>query len=182
MWSVICAELTDKTLAGGKVREYQGRFDFTKVSGIDEYIRQTFGTTISSVGKAAVAAIAVGLVITLLVTLLFMKMLISKDRYPIAAMKAFGFTNPDIKAQYISRAVFVLIAGIVLGTILANTLGATLAGAVISSFGASSFQFEIDPLSAYLLCPLLMVCSVLFATIAGTSGAGKIKISENIKE
>ena len=97
-------------------------------------------------------------------------------------MKAFGFTNPDIKAQYISRAVFVLIAGIVLGTILANTLGATLAGAVISSFGASSFQFEIDPLSAYLLCPLLMVCSVLFATIAGTSGAGKIKISENIKE
>ena len=38
----------------------------------------------------------------------------AKDRFSIAVMKAFGFTNADIKAQYLSRAVFVLIAGIFL--------------------------------------------------------------------
>jgi putative ABC transport system permease protein len=182
MWCVICAELSDKSLADSKVSEYADKFDFAKVSDIDKYIAQTFGQAISSVGKASCAAIAVALIITVLVTMLFMKMLVTKDRYSIAVMKAFGFTNSDITAQYVSRSVFALIVGIILGTLLANTLGEVLAGAVISSFGASSFKFTVNPLSAYLFCPLLMICSVLLATIIGTSGAGQIKISENIKE
>jgi putative ABC transport system permease protein len=181
MWSIVCAELWDKSLVDGKVSEYADRFDFAKISDIDEFVTQTFGSTISSVEKASSASIAVALIIAVLVTLLFMKMLVAKDRYSIAVMKAFGFTNSDITAQYVSRSVFVLLVGIVLGTLLANTLGEVLAGAVISSFGASSFKFAVNPLSAYLLCPLMMVCSVLIATIIGTSGAGKIKISENIK-
>lgn len=182
MWSVIGAELADKSLVGGKVSEYADRFEFAKISDIDEYITQTFGSTISSVGKASYAAIAVALMITVLITLLFMKMLVAKDRYSIAVLKAFGFTNSDIKVQYVTRSVFILIVGIVLGTLLANTLGEVLAGMLISSFGASSFKFVVNPLSAYLLSPLMMVCSVLIATMIGTLGAGQIKISENIKE
>lgn len=182
MWCVICAELSDKSLVRGKTSEYADRFASAKISGIDEYVTQTFGSTISSVGKASCAAMVVALIITALVTLLFMKMLVAKDRYSIAVMKAFGFTNPDITAQYASRSAFVLIVGIVLGTLLSNTLGEVLAGTVISSFGASSFKFAVNPLSAYLLCPLMMVCSVLVATIIGTSAAGQIEISETIKE
>ncbi|KOP80330.1 ABC transporter permease [Lysinibacillus sp. FJAT-14745] len=182
MWSVICAKLSNKSLINEKVSEYADRFTFAKISNIDEFVTQTFGSTIKSVGKASIAAIAIALVITVLVTLLFMKMLVTKDRYSIAVMKALGFTNSDITIQFASRAVFVSIIGIVLGTLLANTLGEVLAGAVITSFGASSFSFSVNPLSAYVLCPLMMVCSVLITTIIGTSGAGKIKISENIKE
>lgn len=182
MWYVISAELSDPSLIDSKVSEYSDRFDYAKVSDIDEYMAQTYGSTISSVGKASKSAIAVALIISVLVTLLFMKMLVAKDRYSIAVMKAFGFTNSDIQVQYVSRSVFVLIVGIVLGTLLANTLGERLAGAVISSFGASTFHFTVNPLSAYLLSPLLMIGSVLIATIIGTSGAGQVKISENIKE
>lgn len=182
MWCVIYAELSDKSLVGGKTSEYADRFNFAKISGIDEYITQTFGSTISSVGKASNVAIVIVLIITVLVTLLFMKMLVVKDRYSIAIMKSLGFTNSDITIQYFSRSVFVLIVGIVLGTLLANTLGEVLASAVISSFGASSFKFVVNPISAYLLCPLLMICAVLIATIIGTSSAGEIKISENMKE
>ncbi|KOS64259.1 ABC transporter permease [Lysinibacillus agricola] len=182
MWSVICARLSDKSLVDETITEYADRFAFAKISDIDEFVTQTFGSTIKSVGKASIAAIAIGLVITVLVTLLFMKMLVVKDRFSIAVMKALGFTNSDITMQYGSRSIFVLIIGIVLGTLLANTLGEVLTGAVITSFGASSFKFSVNPLSAYVLCPLMMGCSVLIATIIGTSGAGKIKISENIKE
>lgn len=182
MWYVISAELADPSLIDGKVAEYAGRFHYAKVSNIDEFIAQTFGSTINSVGKASNAAIVVVLIITILVTLLFMKMLVAKDKYSIAVMKAIGFTNSDIKAQYISRSVFVLIVGIVLGTLLANTLGEMLAGAVIASFGASTFHFTVNPLAAYLFSPLMIIGSVLIATIIATSGAGQIKISENIKE
>ncbi|PAQ16734.1 ABC transporter permease [Bacillaceae bacterium SAOS 7] len=182
MWCVIYTEFSDQSLVEGKTSEYADRFIFAKVSSIDEYITQTFGSTIHSVGKAAYAAIAVALIIAVLVTLLFMKMLVAKDRYSIAVMKSLGFTNSDITIQYVSRSVFVLIVGTVLGTLLANTLGELLMSAVISSFGASSFEFVVNPLSAYLLCPLMMICSVLIATIIGTWRAGKIKISENMKE
>ncbi|WP_338752666.1 ABC transporter permease [Bacillus sp. FJAT-52991] len=182
MWCVIYAELSDQSLVGEKTSEYADEFNFAKISGIDEYITQTFGSTISSVGKASNAAIVIALIITVLVTLLFMKMLIAKDRYSIAVMKSLGFTNSDITIQYVSRSVFVLMVGVVLGTLLANTLGEVLASAVISSFGASSFEFIVNPLPAYLLCPLMMICSVLIATMIGTSSVGQIKISENMKE
>jgi len=182
IWSIVFAELTDKTLVDEKVSEYADRFNFAKVSDIDEFVTQTLGSTISSVEKASYAAVAVALLITVLVTMLFMIMLVSKDRYSIAVMKAFGFTNSDIKVQYVTRSVFVLIVGIVLGTILANTLGEILAGAMIASFGASTFNFAVNPLSAYLLSPLMMVCSVLIATMIGISRAGQIIISDNIKE
>ncbi|WEK53559.1 MAG: FtsX-like permease family protein [Candidatus Cohnella colombiensis] len=182
IWSIVSAELSDKSLVDGKVSEYADKFVFSKVSDIDEFVTQTFGSTISSVGKASYAAIAVSLIITVLVTLLFMKMLVAKDRYSIAVMKAFGFTNSDIKVQYVSRSVFILVVGIVLGTLLANTLGEILAGFAISSFGASKFNFAVNPLTAYLLSPLMMIIAVLIATMFGTSRAGQIKISEHIKE
>ncbi|GAB6928275.1 ABC transporter permease [Paenibacillus sp. JCM 10914] len=182
MWYVIYAEFTQQTPIDRKVAEYADRFDYAKVSDIDEYIAQTYGSTISSVGKASNTAIVVALMITVLVTWLFMTMLVAKDRHSIAVMKAFGFTNSDIKVQYVSRSAIVLIVGMILGTLLANTLGEMVAGAVISSFGASAFQFTVNPLSAYLMSPMMMVGSVLIATVIGTLGAEQIKISENIKE
>jgi putative ABC transport system permease protein len=182
MWSVISAELADAALLDAKIAEYAGRFPFAKVSDIDEVIAQTYGSTMNAIGKAAYAAVAVALTIALLITLLFMRMLVAKDRYAIAVMKAVGFTNADIKAQYVARAASVLIVGILLGTLLANTLGETLAGAVIAAFGAATFEFVINPWFAYLLSPLLLAAVTLAATIAGTLDAGQIKISENIKE
>ncbi|MGX9134646.1 ABC transporter permease [Rummeliibacillus sp. JY-2-4R] len=182
MWTIVCVAISDKSLIDQKVSEYSSKFDFAKTSNIDEFVSQTLGSTISSVENATYISVVVALIITFLVTQLFMNMLVSKDEYSIAVMKAFGFTTSDITAQYISRAVFVLIIGIILGTLLANTLGEILAGALISSFGASSFTFTVNPLMGYLLSPLLMICTVLIATIIGTSGAGQIKITENIKE
>jgi len=182
MWSVISAEISNPSLVDGEIAEYARKFEFAKVSDIDEYIVQTYGSTINSIGKASYAAMGVALAITTLITLLFMRMLVAKDRYSIAVMKAFGFKNSDIKQQYLARSVFVLIVAILLGTLLANTVGEVLAGLVIASFGATSFKFVVNPFFAYLLSPLMMVVATLAATIAGTLDAGQIKISENIKE
>ena len=182
IWTIVSVELSDKSLVESKALEYSDRFDFAKTSDIDEFVTQTLGSTISSVKTASYAAIVVALVIIVLVTLLFMKMLVAKDRGSIAVLKALGFTNGDIKTQYVARSVFVLMIGIILGTLLANTLGENLAGLIISSFGASTFNFEVNPFSAYFISPLLMICVVIIATMIGTSGAGHIKISENMKE
>ncbi len=182
MWCVISVELSDKAQITGKISEYTDQFNYAKIKDIEGYSKQTFGPTVNSIGKASMASIAVALILSALVSLLFIKMLVTKDKYSIATTKALGFTNKDIITQYISRSVFVLLVGIALGTLLANTLGAVLAGTIITSLGASSFQFEVNLISAYILCPLMMIGSVLLATIIGASGVVRIKISENIKE
>ncbi len=179
MWRAIHVALKDGTLAEEKAAEYSQRFEFAKVASVNQYFAQTFGSTLLAIEKASVTAIVVALVIITLITLLFMRMLIIKDRASIAIMKAFGFANRDIKAQYMARSVVVLVAGIILGTVLANTLGEALAGAAIASFGAASFRFSINPVFAFVLCPLMMAGTALAATAIGTMHAGQIHISNN---
>ena len=182
MWSTVSVEFSDASLIGAKAAEYAARFRYAKVSGMDEFVAQTYGPTIRAVGTASIASIGVSLVITALITLLFMRMLIAKDRYSIAVLKSIGFTARDIRTQYLVRSVFVLAVGVVLGTLLANTLGESLVGVVIASFGATSFAFVVDPFEAYLIAPLLMALAVLLATVFGTLDAGKIRVSESIRE
>ncbi|WP_419820778.1 FtsX-like permease family protein [Anoxybacterium hadale] len=50
---------------------------------------------------ASIVAIWATALLTLLVTLLFIKMLVIKDRYPIAILKSMGFTCADIRRQYL---------------------------------------------------------------------------------
>lgn len=182
MWSVICAELKEPSSLPSVKHEYAAAFGFAKVSGVQEFVDQTFGSTVNSIRQASYASIASALVISVLVTILFMKMLIAKDRYSIAVMKSFGFTSSDIAQQYISRSVFVLIISVILGTLLANTLGEVMAGRLIASFGASSFTFRIDPLRAYVLSPLAMTAAVFTSTLLSSSRAGDITIIDHIKE
>lgn len=182
MWSVIYGTMSKPSQVEEKRKEYAETFSFAKVSGIDDYINQTFSTTIHAIEKASRAALAIALLLCLLVTLLFMNMLMAKDQTSIAIMKALGFTNRDIATQYAARAVFVLLLAITMGTFLANTLGELVTSTVIASFGAASFKFTIQPLAAYVFCPLALTSVVLLATLIGTSRAGHVKMMDHIKE
>lgn len=181
-WSVICADLTGSGLLAAGVSDYAEHFPYAKVSSLDEYTAQTFGQTRDSVRTAALISILVAAAITLLVTLLSMKLLAAKDRYSIAVLRAIGFTTRDIRRQYTWRAALVLIAGVILGTALAGTLGEALSGIAVSSFGAATFHLTINPLTTYLLSPAILLFAALLATILGTLQAGEVHIYESIKE
>lgn len=164
------------------ISQYRKLFPFAKVTGIDESIGQMLGPVRNAIQLASVIAALAAILLTLLVTVLFMKMLVAKDHYPIAILKSMGFTGGDIRKQYLTRSIAVLVLGVILGTILANTLGELVGVAIISSFGASTFQFKINPWSVYLLSPLLLTGCVVAATLLGITGIQSLKISEHIKE
>lgn len=182
LFSTICAEVGNESLLDDSITRYEQHFSYARVSGVSEYIAQTFGQTLESVRAASLAAAAVSAAVTLLVTLLFMKLLTVKDRYSIAVLKSIGFTGSDITIQYVWRVFAVMIAGIVLGTVLAGTLGERMAGAVIASFGAAAFRFHVNPLSAYVLLPAVLLLIAVIAAIYGAKNAGKLLISQFIKE
>nr|WP_298078096.1 ABC transporter permease [uncultured Blautia sp.] len=181
-WSTVCVNLKQPGVLAEKTEEYSRKFPYAKVSGMEDYVTQTFGQTLRAVRTASVGAGFVAVVVTLLVILLFMKLLTAKDQYSIAVLKSVGFTGSDISRQYIWRSVLVVILGILLGSVLAGTLGERIAGAAISSLGAAAFQFTEDPLSSFVLSPVVLLFTALAATIAGTAKAGNLCISQSIKE
>lgn len=172
----------DGSDAKALITQYRSALSFAKITGIEENIEQMLGPMLSAIQKSSFAAIAATVLLTLLVTLLFMKMLVVKDRYSIAIMKSIGFTGRDIRRQYMTRSVIVLALGVVIGTILANTLGEYVGVAVVSSFGAATFNFVVNPWFAYILSPLLIAACVMITTLLGIADIGTLKISEYIKE
>jgi putative ABC transport system permease protein len=182
MWSVVAAELVDSAVVDHKVQAYSDRFDFAKVSGIEEFIRQTFGTTIESIRRVSSIAFVVALTISLLVSLLFVRMLVARDRYPIAVLKAVGYTTADIRTQYAIGSILIATLGVLFGTLLANTSGEALARMAIAWFGASSFDFTIDVGFSYFIGPLSMVAVTIAGTLAATRKVATVTIYENIKE
>lgn len=178
----IAAAFRDRQSVEAAISQYREQFPFAKVTGIDESIGQMLGSVRDAIQMASVVAIWVTALITLLVTVLFLKMLVVKDRYPIAILKSMGFTGADICRQYLTRSITVLALGVMIGTILANTLGELVGVVIVSSFGAATFDFVINPWFVYLASPLLIAGCVVIATMLGISGIPTLKISEHIKE
>ncbi len=178
----LAAAFRDRQGVKAAISQYREQFPFAKVTGIDESMAQMLGPIQNAVRIACVVAAAAALLLTLLVTALFMKMLVTKDCYPIAILKAIGFSGMDIRRQYLTRSITVLVAGVFIGTLLANTLGEHVGVAIVSSFGAASFRFTVNPWFVYLISPLLIAGCVVAATLPGISDIRALQISEHIKE
>lgn len=182
MWCTISANFKGGVSPSQKAKDYRSTYTYAKVSDIKHYMNQTFGSTIQTVATAAKVAVIVALVITALIVLLFVKMLLAKDRHEIAVLHAIGFTSRDIRNQYFTRLLVIVLFGTFIGTLLASTLGGQVAGIFLSMMGVSTFRFSINPLVSFVLCPLGMLLVTLLTTAIATGSLQKIKISENIKE
>lgn len=178
----LAATFHDRRHVQEAIAKYREQFSFAKVTGIDESMKQMLGSVRDAVDAASVVALAVTVLLSLLVTVLFIRMLVAKDRYSIATLKAIGFTAADIRGQYLTRSIAVLVLGVSIGTFLANTLGELVGVAIVASFGASAFHFVINPWFVYLMAPLLMAGCVVAATRVGVSGIRWIRISQHLKE
>src|SRR5699024_1589089 len=92
MWAVVPIKLADETLISEKVQVLSETFAFAKTISVDEFLSQTFGSTINAIETASNVSMIISLAVTMLITLLFMKMLVAKDTHSIAVLKTFGFT------------------------------------------------------------------------------------------
>jgi putative ABC transport system permease protein len=182
VWSMVGIRVSDPALLDRKVKEYAARFPEARVTDVHNYVRQTFGSTVDAVKRAAAAAFAASILTASLVTMLFVGMLIAKDRRPFAIMQTIGFTVNDLTIQLTARILAVLIPGAAIGALLAATLGERLAGIVIASFGATVFQFETDPLKAFAAGPLALAAAVLSACLIACRSLLKPDPAAHLKE
>lgn len=182
LWYVVSVDFKDNVNISEKVNEYSKEFKSAQITYIEDYLNQTLGTTINQLQKASIVMIVIGILIIMLITGMFLKMLLAKDQCEISIMKSLGFTSLNIEVQYLTRMLFILIIGIAAGTIASNTLGENLISLIGASLGASKIHFIIDEFTAYILCPITLIISVILTTLICTLSIGKRNIDRSIME
>lgn len=154
------------------------------IQPMEGFIGQTFGGVIRQIETAAKAVTVVGILIAALIVILFMKLTIAKDASQIAGMKAVGFSDYEVRMQYLYKVSLVTIAGILLGTVISNAAGEALAGMAFDmmGLGISQIRFVIDPLTAFVLIPMLLMLTEIIMTWISTSHIKRINIVSLINE
>jgi putative ABC transport system permease protein len=182
LWYTINLDLTSPDKIPEKVQEYSTAFAPARVTDLEGYVAQTLGNTIAQLEKVTLIAIAAGLLVSVLMTALFLKMLIARDGSQIAIMNGLGFSLRHIRIQYLTKTLFLLAVGIFLGTVFANTAGQRLVSLLWAFMGAAQISFVIDPIQAYLLLPLLLMLTVSITTVISITGIKETSIIQMISE
>lgn len=182
LWYSLSADFRPGVDVARKTAEYSRLFHPARITDLDGYIDETLGHTIAQLARVVAAAIGIGLVVAILITSLFLKMLVIKDTSRIAIMKSVGFSLQHIRLQYQSMALVLLAIGVVAGTVLSNTLGQQVVGVLWSFMGAAQIRFVIHPLQAYLLLPLLLATAVGLTTVVSISRIRNTSIATTIVE
>lgn len=170
LWYSFAVDLAEGADLPGKTQEYAARFAPARVTDLKGYMAQTLGATIDGLRTVTIIALVVGLGVSVLVTSLFLNLLIRKDAFRNTVMRWTGFSVKDIRRQYQTTVLAVLVVGLSLGTVFSNTLGEGLVSFLWSFMGAARIDFVVAPLLAYLALPLAFAVSVVITTRISMSG------------
>lgn len=135
-----------------------------KVKSCSEYIDDMIGGVVSSMNSLKYLITLVVIAVNVMISVLTMKTLITRERGEIAMLKSIGFSNRSLRAWQSTRILLVLFSAILAGTLLARLLSPLVLGPIFSMMGATRIQIVTDPLETYVIFPLLL----LFATGAAS--------------
>ncbi|MEJ9199407.1 ABC transporter permease, partial [Bacillus paranthracis] len=165
LWYVVNVDLKSNVDLQEKVKEYKQKFSSAKITDTDDYLTQTLGETIKQLRLVTQVAILIAILISVLITAMFFKMLLAKDSSQILIMKNIGFSSKDIRIQYITRSIVIVLLGIVTGTCIAATFGEMLVSWLGSFMGAAHIKFVVNPIVSYIICPAILFISVTATTL-----------------
>lgn len=160
LWYIVNMDVAKDVNIPEKMEYYQSQYASAQVNDIKEYTQQTLGNIISQMSTVVIGGIAISLIIIVLITALFLRMLLSKDMSQIAIMRSMGLTANHIKQQYMAGTLLVLLVGIFLGVLVSNYLGEYLVSMGMSSMGAAKIELVNVAWQTWLLCPLALIVVV----------------------
>ena len=158
-----------------KKEMYSELFKGIKVTDIEEYIRQSMADGITQLKLMTRVIIIVAIIIIAFLTIIFIKLLMIRDKEDLIIMRRIGFKNSDITTQYRIRTLIPLLISVVIGVILVNTLGQSIVGLFARSMGAPKFIFVTSKVYAYILCPLLVVITIIICVRYATKEISVLK-------
>ncbi len=154
------------------------------VDPMEEFINQTLGGVVKQLRIMVFAIVIIGACLVMLITVLFLKLRLAKDLSEIAILKAIGFSESDIKQQYMIKIGCISIAGILAGIILTDVLGEKIINLALSVAGLGIKKIELitNPIIQYILCPAFLLVLILLVTWIVVKTIEKYNIMSIINE
>lgn len=136
------------------------------VDPMEKFINQTLGGVANQLKTIVFTIVLIGASMVMLITVLFLKLRLAKDLASIATLRAIGFSKKDIKQQYMIKTGVVSLMGIISGVLLTTLLGEKCVNAAlaITGLGIKKVELMVNPLTQYILCPLLLMALILLVT------------------
>ncbi len=153
---VIYANTSDP---GAISKEYGDRFEDVKIVSMQEYVKQTLSYVTDAFKNAAILSLVFGLIVAGLITALFLKLRLSRERRRMGVLAAIGFARGELIRQVRFKTLVTVLLGTVLGTVFAATLGEGLISALlsVSGIGIAQLHFIPQPLLVYIGYPLALI-------------------------
>ncbi len=160
--------------------EYDSQYKHASVIPMQEYVKQTLSYVTDAFRSAALLSLVFGLAVAALITGLFLKLRLTRERRRMGVLSALGFSRNELISQVRFKTVLTVAAGTAVGTVFAATLGEGLISGLISltGIGLTSLSFIPNPLLVYLGYPLLLITVGLLASVPLTAGLRRGESSE----
>jgi len=179
---IIYLDVADGVSIEKKTDELRSILPDSKITPVSAFISQTLGGIMDNMNLVEGAAIVISLLLIMLITVMFLQLITAREHSAIAIKKALGFSNQDIRVQFGIRILVIQLLAIIVGTVLANSLGEVIFGWMLSTMGASKITLLVEPVTAYLLCPAAQLLAVFITVIVGTKVVRNYHIRDQIRE
>jgi len=179
---IIYLDVLDGVNIEEKTDELRGVLTNSKITPTSEFVTQTLGGITDNLKLVEVAAITISLLLIMMITMMILQLITAREHSAIAIKKAIGFSNRDIRVQFGIRILVIQFMAIFVGTLLANFLGEAVFGLMLSAMGVSRISMIVEPVMAYLLCPVSQLFVVFITVIFGTKVVRNYHIRDQIIE
>lgn len=182
MWSILYVNLLNEYEINDWVKEYQAISESLgkgiKVTDIQGYVESTYGQTIHNIRNASFLALFTSALVLWIVVFLFLRLLIWQERRDCSFKKALGFTSSDIRKAFLKKTCIYILCGIGVGIFTGLVPGQMLAGKLLGTLGASGFKFILNPVSTFVITPLLVLVVAITAARISLREVDRIKAYE----
>lgn len=154
------------------------------IGPMEEFLNQTLGGVVNQLRNIVFIIILLGSCLVMLITFLFLKLRLAKDLSEIAILKAIGFSERDIKKQYLIKTGYIFAIGVLVGIILTNALGEKVISLAlsISGLGVKHVELTINSLVQYIMLPSLLLSLILLTAYIVLRDVKKYNIISIINE
>lgn len=168
---VIYADTAQGSDPAAIASEYSSSYPSASVIPMRDYVQQTLSYVTSAFRSAAILAGVFGIGVALLITSLFLKLRLTRERTRIGVLTAIGFSAQEIAAQVTIKVLLTVVVGTLVGTVVAATAGEALVGGAISLAGLGLTQLKFIPnvWLVYVAYPLIMIAIGYAAAIVMTA-------------
>ena len=170
-WAVIYVSLKNGGNEDDWIDEYKTVHSSSKegvrIIKIQDYLKGIYGQTIDGINRASKVTVFLGNLILMVVELLIIRLVIWRERMDISLLKALGSTSSKTGREYLKKAFFHILPGVLTGVFFGVVPGQKMAGMLLGFLGARGFKFVIDPLTVFIFVPVLTLAAGLLAAAAG---------------